>query len=179
MLPRSPLLLGLVVENVDAIPPERVRELVLQPMLPERENRVALDFFECSDTARALRLQGAPIPNRPKEHATWVALENLARELLEPIAAAFGVVTITYGFAGPELIRAVRKRAKAEGRLSNISPVGDQHAGHELNTKGNAICSRGGAAVDLKVAGIPSMEWPSGSRGIFPSIDSIDIHRVA
>ena len=65
-------------------------------------------------------------------------------------------MTLTYGFAGHELVKAIRKRAAAGGWLPNISPGGDQHAGHELNTLGNRICKHDGIAVDLRVPGVPS-----------------------
>ena len=60
---------------------------------------------------------------------------------------------MTYGFAGPELIKAIKKRA-AEGRwFPNICPETDQHAGHELNTRGTRICKHDGISVDLRIPG--------------------------
>jgi len=60
---------------------------------------------------------------------------------------------LTYGFAGPELLKAVKLRAQKGAWLPNISPIGDQHAGHERNQRGNRICKRDGIAVDLRVPG--------------------------
>jgi hypothetical protein len=53
-------------------------------------------------------------------------------------------------------MKAIKKRAVEGGWLPNISPDGDQHAGHELNSRGKAICRRGGIAVDLRVPGVSS-----------------------
>ncbi len=82
----------------------------------------------------------------------------MQRDLLAPLEERFGVVTLTYGFAGPELVKAIKKRAAEGGWLPNISPAGDQHAGHELNTHGKPTCKRGGIAVDLRVPGVSSEE---------------------
>ncbi|MFM7143856.1 MAG: peptidase M15, partial [Alphaproteobacteria bacterium] len=64
----------------------------------------------------------------------------------------------TYGFAGPELVKAVRARAKADGRFPRVHPPGDQHAGHELGARGARICKRDGIAVDLIFPGVSSEE---------------------
>jgi hypothetical protein len=158
-----PSIADLVVRALEKEPREGVfddwwRLAALRPTLPAPENGVIVDLFACSDTARALGQQGTPLVNRPQDAATWEALRSPERELLEPIAQEFGVVAITYGFAGPELVRAVRKRATADHRLPNINRRTDQHAGHERNTTGQMICSRGGVAVDLTVTGVASMD---------------------
>ncbi len=54
----------------------------------------------------------------------------------------FGMIRLTYGFCSPELAR------KIPGR---IDPKRDQHAAHELNRRGQAVCERLGAAVDFIV----------------------------
>ena len=77
---------------------------------------------------------------------------------LSPLEKHYGVVLLAYGFAGPELVTAVEARAAAGSWLPNISPRGDQHAGHELNSRGNRICERDGIAVDLRVPGKSSLE---------------------
>jgi hypothetical protein len=77
----------------------------------------------------------------------------MKRRLLAPLEERFGVVTLTYGFAGPELLKAVKQRAQDGGWLPNISPIGDQHSGYERNQLGNRICKRDGIAVDLRVPG--------------------------
>lgn len=112
-------------------------------------------FLHCCETWQVLAAQGEMLKNRPVQRETWKAMEAMQRELLMPLEERYGVITLTYGFAGPELIKAIQKRAR-EGSpawLPNISPNGDQHAGHELNTRGNRICKRDGIAVDLRVRG--------------------------
>jgi putative transposase len=39
-----------------------------------------------------------------------------------------------------------------------ISPPIDQHASYELNTKGDLVCSRGGAAVDFSCVNVSSLQ---------------------
>ena len=114
--------------------------------------------LHCSDTWRALARDGRVIANRPEQLQTWTAIGLLHDELLRPLEDEFGVVVLTYGFAGPELVKAVKERAAAGGWLPNISPAGDQHAGYELNSLGNRICKHDGIAVDLRVPGRPTGE---------------------
>ena len=52
------------------------------------------------------------------------------------------MIKLTYGFASPELNRNIPAR---------IAPKIDQHAAHEINRRGNLVCSRLGAAVDFLV----------------------------
>ena len=94
-------------------------------------------FLECSDS-----WQTNPVNNVPKQEATFVAIQNFCREVLDPVWEEFGPLTLTYGFSSPELSRIIRK---------GISPKLDQHAGHELNRSGNPICPRLGFAADFYV----------------------------
>ena len=55
----------------------------------------------------------------------------------------------TYGFCSAELNKHIPK---------NNYPKLDQHAGHELNKKGNSICERLGFAVDFIVPDVPSLK---------------------
>ncbi len=107
-------------------------------------------MLHCCDTWHFLAGKGQVLPNLPKEPATWAAIASMDHELLRPLREKFGAVVLTYGFAGPELVKAILARATIE-KPANISPRGDQHAGHELNSWGNRICKRDGIAVDLKV----------------------------
>lgn len=115
-------------------------------------------FLHCCETWHVRAANGEVIQNRPTQQATWNAIEGMQRDLLTPLEERFGLVTLTYGFAGPELVKAIKARAAKGGWLPNISPAGDQHAGHELNTHGKPICKRGGIAVDLRVPGLSSEE---------------------
>ena len=113
-------------------------------------------FLHCCETWHVHAARGEVIQNWPTQQGTWNAIEGMQRDLLTPLEERFGLVTLTYGFAGPELVKAIKKRAAEGGWLPNISPAGDQHAGHELNTHGKAICKRGGIAADLRVPGVSS-----------------------
>ena len=76
------------------------------------------------------------------------ALNGLCLEILVPIQKKFGEVNITYGFTAHKLLSQIRKL-----NPTHIAPNIDQHSSYEVNTKGNVICDRGGAACDIFVAG--------------------------
>jgi hypothetical protein len=101
------------------------------------------DFVECGDT-----FDRVDVENLPVQRNTYSAIENLATNVLDPIVDQFGEINLTYGFCSPELRRHITQR---------ISPPLDQHAGYELNTKGNLICSRGGFAVDFVCKSHPTL----------------------
>ncbi len=93
------------------------------------------DFVECGETFATLE------PNNvPKQQRTYAALQELAREILDPVWNEFGKIELTYGISCQALYRHIKAR---------ISPNLDQHASYELNAAGNQICNRGGAAVDF------------------------------
>lgn len=108
-------------------------------------------ILHCCETWHVLAAGGRVLPNRPKQQETWDALAALRAELLLPLAEWYGVVSLTYGFSGPELVKAIRQRAREGGWLPNIHPPSDQHAGYELNRNGKRICKRDGIAVDLRI----------------------------
>lgn len=95
------------------------------------------DLVECGDTQRE-----TGIPNLPREPETFNSLFDLATEILDPVVEYFGMIKLTYGFASPELIRAISRQ---------IAPERDQHVSAERNRAGKIICARGGAAVDFLV----------------------------
>lgn len=117
-----------------------------------------LRLLSCSETAQRLGAasQGASPANQPVQPETWAAMRALCVTLLDPLQAQFGPITLTYGFAGPALVRAVRARAHAEGRTPCIAPALDQHAGYELGRSGRRICNRDGLAVDLQIPPYPA-----------------------
>lgn len=75
-------------------------------------------------------------------------LKQLDKNILTPLSHEFGDITITYGFTSHELIKKILKDSPAY-----IAPELDQHAAHEMNTKGNRICKRNGAACDIYIGG--------------------------
>jgi len=95
------------------------------------------DFFECSDTYKIFLPSNIPV-----SIDTYSAITNLANEILERVIQEFGDITLTYGFCGPALQRLIKQ--KIDSKI-------DQHAGHELDLKGNLICKRKGFAVDFIV----------------------------
>lgn len=95
------------------------------------------DLVECGQTQRELGK-----PNVPRNPETYTALARLALEVLDPLMDYFGGIELTYGFCSSGVAKYVRR---------GIDPRKDQHAGHELNTRGNPVCSRLGAAVDFVV----------------------------
>jgi len=113
-------------------------------------------ILHCCDTWQALAAAGTILPNRPKQPETWDAIRGMQEDLLRPLEEHFGVVEISYGFAGSELVKAIKKRAVEGGWHPNITPASDQHAGHELNTRGTRIGKIDGFAVDLRVPNVSS-----------------------
>lgn len=110
-------------------------------------------ILHCCDTWHALAREGRLLENRPEQAETWTALEWLQSELLRPLEEEFGLVLLTYGFAGHELLAAIRERAAAAGTPPGIAPELDQHAGYELDVRGARLCERDGIAVDLTMPG--------------------------
>ncbi|MDD5391703.1 MAG: DNA phosphorothioation-associated putative methyltransferase [Thiothrix sp.] len=95
------------------------------------------DFIECGETQAKTGL-----PNLPKQTETYNALAALALQVVDPVMDYFGGIELTYGFCSPELAKHINGR---------IDPKRDQHAAHELNSRGNLICERKGAACDFIV----------------------------
>jgi hypothetical protein len=117
-------------------------KLVRSTKIPQLDQLCGMNFsfrqlIECGETQARLGL-----PNRPTSPATYNALHDLAKNILDPVIDYFGSIRLTYGFCSSELA------AKIEGR---IAPRLDQHASHELNRNGVPICSRLGAAADFIV----------------------------
>ncbi|PML39510.1 hypothetical protein BCT77_10785 [Vibrio breoganii] len=77
-----------------------------------------------------------------------LSLEQLVSQILVPIEAQLGEVTISYGFNNSELNRYIQRISPRD-----TGPKEDQHAASELNLAGNRICTRDGAACDLWVKG--------------------------
>jgi hypothetical protein len=104
------------------------------------------DLVACGETWARLFANAVEVPAEflPAQPETWAALEAIATQILDPLVAEFGSLTLTYGFAAQALTRHIPAR---------IAPQLDQHASFELNSKGKRICERGGAAVDLHVPG--------------------------
>jgi len=104
------------------------------------------DFIECGETWAALSVAGA-IDNVPRQAKTIAGFVRLCEDVIDPLVDHFGPVRLTYAFAARPLTRHIRRQ---------IAPSLDQHAGWEVGRTGNLVCGRGGQAVDLTVAGVPS-----------------------
>ena len=89
------------------------------------------------------------IDNRPKSQDSIDALNALISNILEPIRLHYGHLTITHGFTSQALINKVP---------SGVAKRLDQHCAHELNSRGQRICSRGGASADIYVEKITAWE---------------------
>jgi DNA phosphorothioation-associated putative methyltransferase len=95
------------------------------------------DLIECGETQEKTRL-----PNLPKQAETYMALNELAVNVLDPIIGYYGSIKLTYGFCSPELARLI---------FGRIAPHLDQHSAHERKRGGKYVCERLGAAVDFIV----------------------------
>lgn len=94
-----------------------------------------------------LSKHAVPIDNTPST-ASAEYLNKLVLDILLPVTNQFGMLTITYGFTGPELSRYIKRISPA-----GTAPSIDQHACTELNSKGTTISNRPGAACDFSVKG--------------------------
>ena len=95
------------------------------------------DLIHCGETQAALK-----IDNLPDVSDSYVALYELATNILDPVIEYFGSIRLTYGFCSNDLRKHIKGR---------VAPHLDQHAAHELDSKHKLICSRLGAAVDFVV----------------------------
>jgi len=87
------------------------------------------------------------INNEPDHPETRESLELLIHAVLLPVQKKFKNLRITYGFTSSALKRYIGRHSPA-----GTAPEIDQHASCELNTAGNKICSRSGAACDIIVS---------------------------
>lgn len=97
--------------------------------------------------------QRTQLANLPEQPASWQALAVLASNILDPVVDQFGPIELTFGFCSAALARLIRQNPQPR-----IAPALDQHASHELNSKGQPICSRLGAAVDFYSHQVSSTE---------------------
>jgi len=95
------------------------------------------DLIECGETQKS-----TGISNLPQQIDSYIALYDLCRNVLDPVIDYFGMIKLTYGFCSHTLSRKINRRVEHRK---------DQHCAHELNTKGQLICSRLGAATDFIV----------------------------
>ena len=121
-------------------------ELIRSNNLPNLDDKCGAnftyrDFIECGETQARTKL-----PNLPRQIESYEALEALAINVLDPLIDYFGSIKLTYGFSSCELAKEISTNTNPQ-----ISPPLDQHAAHELNTKGNLICDRLGASCDFIV----------------------------
>jgi len=89
--------------------------------------------------------------NAPVNANSKLALEFLLFEILLPLKSRFGKLVITYGFTSFPLKKFIQKASP-----SGTAPTLDQHSSHEINSVGKQICSRGGAACDFFIEGVPT-----------------------
>jgi hypothetical protein len=114
------------------------------------------DMFQCGETWEQFRC-----PNLPLQPQSWEAYSQLASKILDPITDNFGPAQLTFGFCGQQLRTIILKNTHPR-----ITPLLDQHAAYELNSKGLPVCPRLGAAVDLRIDGTSSQNlaaWVAGN----------------
>ncbi len=105
--------------------------------------------MQCGETWHRLASTDRRVSNLPTQPETWIGIQRLALDLLDPLVDHFGPLELTYAFAGPALTRNIKLR---------IAPTLDQHAGSELRKDGHLVCLRAGQAADFKVAGTTAAE---------------------
>ncbi len=87
------------------------------------------------------------LENVPSPQSSY-HLESLTESILSSVQKRFGNINITYGFTSHSLLRYILKNSPGD-----MAPDIDQHASMEVNSKGNRICKRDGAACDFYVDG--------------------------
>lgn len=125
-----------------------ISETEMVSLLPDLSNPCSKYFtyqelIECGETVLK-----TGIDNSPKQLQSYLALSRLAMNILDPLTEHFSRPTITYGFASTNLVKLKPKPT---------TPSLDQHCAYELNSRGNLINKRGGAAVDFKVTGLDAL----------------------
>jgi hypothetical protein len=109
--------------------------------------------LSASETLFRLQKDGIEVKNEPVQKETFEQIDLLRQNIFVPVQDRFNLpIALTYGFAGLDLIRHIRKNASP-----GIAPKLDQHAGCELKKDGTLICSRGGFAADFFVKGATSL----------------------
>jgi hypothetical protein len=93
------------------------------------------DLIECGETQAVTQIK-----NYPVSPSSYKAILETVTNILDPVIDVFGNIRLTYGLCTHDLGKHIKKR---------VSPKLDQHAAHELNSKGNYICPRLGFAVDF------------------------------
>lgn len=106
-----------------------------------------IDFIHCGETQSDTQISN--IPNDPR---TIAAIQIIATSILDPIVEQFGEIKLTYGFCSNNLLKQIKKRPSP-----GIAPQLDQHAGYEVNSRGNPICNRAGFACDFYVPDTDSL----------------------
>jgi hypothetical protein len=106
------------------------------------------DFIECGETQQYYQIE-----NTPEQTETFLAMEQICSDILDPVIDSFGEITLTYGFCSKNLEKQIKKN-ESPRILSKL----DQHAGYELDSKGYRICERLGFAVDFISAQNSSLE---------------------
>lgn len=105
-------------------------------------------LIECGETQSLTGL-----PNIPKEPESYVALRELAVNVLDPVIEWFGSIKLTFGFCSPELARRIPGR---------IAPELDQHAAYERNQKISTFAN----GLELPSILLSTMRiWPTWSPG--------------
>lgn len=89
--------------------------------------------------------------NEPINESSTLALEELVSKIILPINRTLGKPIVTYGFTSFPLKKFIQKASP-----SGTAPTLDQHSSHETNSVGKQICSRGGAACDFYIEGVPT-----------------------
>jgi hypothetical protein len=102
------------------------------------------DLIQCGETQARTGIE-----NLPTQSESYGALRDLAECIIDPTIEQFGPIRLTYGFCSSALARQIPGKN---------APSLDQHAAHELNAKGNLICTRLGAAVDFVAEGRSMIE---------------------
>ncbi|WP_269518606.1 hypothetical protein [Alteromonas sp. BMJM2] len=121
-------------------------------LLPEKQVEIATQLNEQLIDWHVIRHKFT-LANKPLAPKTLLALNKLVYRVLLPINENIGKPKVTYGFTSFKLKNFIQKNSS-----SGTAPSLDQHSAYEVNSKGNQICSRGGAACDFYVEGVAASD---------------------
>ncbi len=78
-------------------------------------------LFHCGETWQRIQC-----PNLPEQTESWLAYRELATHILDPLVQEFGPASLTYGFCGAELRKAILANAPPPASpppWTNMRPV--------------------------------------------------------
>ncbi|NET00889.1 MAG: hypothetical protein F6K61_10010 [Sphaerospermopsis sp. SIO1G1] len=139
------------------------------------------EFCTCTRTYDTYAQYINPFPKNKTE--TIPALQELNCFIIDPIIDYYSIdkFQLTYGFCSADLKKFLEKKDPITGQKNGrVAPKLDQHMSYEINKNGKYYCSRLGAACDLMIRDVGSVQvidWILKNKLPFDSLYFYGIHR--